>query len=47
MVEHGTSGFEELQEEVLADARKLYSEKTIDHAMNPWNVGDLPDTDGL
>ena len=36
-----------LQELILADARKLYSETTIDHAMNPRNVGDMNDADGF
>ena len=30
----------------MADARKIYSETVIDHAMNPRNLGDMPDDDG-
>ena len=36
----------ELQEAVLAEARKLYSETVIDYAMNPRNAGEIPDADG-
>ena len=36
----------ELQEMVLAEARKLYTETVIDHAMNPRNVGEMLDADG-
>jgi len=39
--------FDELQELVMADARKVYSDTVIDHAMNPRNVGDMPDADGF
>ena len=38
---------DELQELVLADARNIYSETVIDHAMNPRNVGDMQDADGF
>ena len=31
----------------MADARNIYSETTIDHAMNPRNVGDMEDADGF
>ena len=39
--------FEELQELILADARNVYSETAIDHAMNPRNVGVMQDADGF
>ncbi len=39
--------FEELQELILADARNIYSETVIDHAMNPRNVGVMQDADGF
>jgi nitrogen fixation NifU-like protein len=41
------SEFDGLQELILADARKIYSETTIDHAMNPRNVGDMDGEDGF
>ena len=37
---------QKLQEMVIADAREVYSAKTIDHAMNPRNVGDIREADG-
>ena len=39
--------FEELQELVMADARKTYSETVIDHAVNPRNLGDMQGADGF
>jgi len=42
-----SSGFDELQELIIADARKVYSETAIDHSMNPRNVGDMEDADGF
>ncbi len=36
----------ELQEAVLAEARKIYSETVIDYAMNPRNVGEIAGADG-
>ena len=37
---------DQLQEMVLADAREIYSDTVIDHAMNPRNVGEIYDADG-
>ena len=42
-----TSEFNELQELIMADMRKVYSETVIDHAMNPRNVGDMENADGF
>jgi nitrogen fixation NifU-like protein len=39
--------FEELQELILGDARNVYSETVIDHAMNPRNVGVMQNADGF
>jgi nitrogen fixation NifU-like protein len=39
--------FEELQELVSADARDVYSETVIEHAMNPRNAGIMQDADGF
>jgi nitrogen fixation NifU-like protein len=42
-----TSEMEELQKLVMADARKVYSDTVIDHAMNPRNLGEIQDADGF
>ena len=39
--------FEDLQQLVSADARSIYSETVIDHAMNPRNAGVMADADGF
>jgi len=39
--------FDELQKLVMADARKVYSDTVVDHAMNPRNLGDMQDADGF
>lgn len=42
-----SSEFDELQKLIMADARKIYSDTVIDHAMNPRNLGDMLDADGF
>jgi nitrogen fixation NifU-like protein len=37
----------DLQALVMADARKIYTEAVIDHAMNPRNLGIMQDADGF
>ena len=41
------SGLDDLERQVMAEMRKVYSEKVIDHAMNPRNVGNIPNADGF
>jgi len=41
-----TSSWEQFEELIKAEMRKVYSETAIDHAMNPRNVGDMEDADG-
>ena len=42
-----SSEVDDLQALVMADARKVYSETVIDHAMNPRNLGEMQDADGF
>ena len=41
------SSWEKFEELVKAEMRKVYSETTIDHSMNPRNVGDMESADGF
>jgi nitrogen fixation NifU-like protein len=42
-----TTAWEKLQEFVTVEMRKVYSEITLDHAMNPRNVGNIENADGF
>jgi len=42
-----TTAWEKLQEFVTVEMRRVYSEITLDHAMNPRNVGSLENADGF
>ena len=39
--------FERIQQEMLEEARKIYSEKVIEHWMDPQNVGRIEDPQGI
>lgn len=41
-----TSKFDDIEQRVMAEMRKIYSEKAIDYAMNPRNVGHIKNADG-
>jgi len=47
MAEKFDDSFKELEQSVLDDMRKVYSETTIDHFLNPRNLGEMPAHDGL
>jgi nitrogen fixation NifU-like protein len=42
-----TSAWEQFEELIKAQMRKIYSETVINHAMNPRNLGDMEDADGF
>ncbi len=42
-----TSSWEQFEELIKAEMRKIYSETAIDHSMNPRNVGGMEDADGF
>lgn len=42
-----SSELDQFEEYIMDNARKIYSETVIDHAMNPRNVGSIQDTDGF
>jgi nitrogen fixation NifU-like protein len=47
MAEEFDNPFKELEQTVMDDMRQTYSEKTIDHFLNPRNLGEIPAPDGF
>jgi nitrogen fixation NifU-like protein len=47
MAERFDDSFRELEQSVMEDMRKAYSEKTIDHFLNPRNLGKIAAPDGF
>jgi nitrogen fixation NifU-like protein len=39
--------FKELEQSVMEDMKRVYSENTIDHFLNPRNLGEMPTPDGF
>jgi nitrogen fixation NifU-like protein len=46
MAQEFDNSFKELEQSVMEDMKKLYSEETIDHFLNPRNLGEIPAPDG-
>ena len=42
-----STGSDELQKLILADARNIYPATVVDHAMAPRNLGAMPEADGF
>jgi len=39
--------FKELEQSIIDDMKRVYSERTIDHFFNPRNLGRIPSPDGM
>lgn len=42
-----SSDFDELEEFVMTEMRRIYSEKALDHSLNPRNVGHIKDAEAF
>lgn len=47
MAQEFGDSFRELEQSVIEDMKQRYSEKTIDHFLNPRNLGQIPTPDGF
>jgi nitrogen fixation NifU-like protein len=47
MGEEFDNSFRELEQAIMEDMRRTYSETTIDHFLNPRNLGEIAGHDGL
>jgi nitrogen fixation NifU-like protein len=47
MAEKFDDPFKGLEQSVIEDMKKVYSENTIDYFLNPRNLGEIPAPDGL
>lgn len=47
MTEEFDDSFKELEQSVMEDMKRVYSENTIDHFLNPRNLGEIPAPDGF
>jgi len=47
MAQEFDDSFKELEQSIMAEMKKVYSEKTIDHFLNPRNLGEIPTPDGF
>ena len=41
-----TSELDSVEKSIVEDMRSVYTETVVDHALNPRNVGSVPDSDG-
>jgi nitrogen fixation NifU-like protein len=47
MTQEFGDSFKELEQSIMEDMKGSYSEKTIDHFLNPRNLGKIPAPDGI
>lgn len=47
MTEELDDPFRELEQSIIDDMKRIYSDKTIDHFFNPRNLGKIPTADGM